>query len=371
MKNGKTGVSSVKTFPNHPYTLLETLKQSCCYPCDWSQESSEEGTSVGCLILEFFFTIIGYPIGAVIYSIINLIMYACYYSKVEGRPQLEEHLISEAVRDYRKNRENGLEIDDPLDWDFDLCLISELSGIVNAKERKIYISLEGNYVVRDPFGAVQEGSLLGEDGFDLAKFELSNISRKLKDLEFKEAVLKITTKRDHTPHRPFPAPSKNHCTIIITGNPGVGYDPRSWQVKYTEGGKIKQWMKEKDANYLARLKQDNRSQEAFLQPPEVIVSMDLPENPNHFFAPFDSAGQSGNQKHKQEIEIVEEVVEIEDTNEEQQTKSGFGISAFFQPASVHERVNELSNQTRDSSLFYLPDKNAPVTIMNRNSFSYS
>lgn len=79
------------------------------------------------------------------------------------------------------------------DLKYDLALMSDLNGDENkAKQGKIYLSKEGNYnyIVRDTAGNLQKGKL--------DNINLNGLEQKIIDSHFKEIVLVVTSKADHT-----------------------------------------------------------------------------------------------------------------------------------------------------------------------------
>jgi hypothetical protein len=76
----------------------------------------------------------------------------------------------------------------------DLVLMSTLTDGMPEKAEfgKLYVSNDGSYITRNPEGIVCEGTLKNLD------IDLSDLENKLKDVDFKKAVLEITSKRGHT-----------------------------------------------------------------------------------------------------------------------------------------------------------------------------
>lgn len=86
---------------------------------------------------------------------------------------------------------------------YNLALMSELpeNNLELAKEGKIYLSDNDKYVVRDPKGEVQQGTLELDDKIDLS--DLAN------NLMLKSKILKITSKAGHTHAEGMPDHLKN------------------------------------------------------------------------------------------------------------------------------------------------------------------
>lgn len=78
---------------------------------------------------------------------------------------------------------------------YDLSLMSDIQGNHElAKLGKIYVSNDGQrYVVRDPNGVVQQGTLPGNPRFDM-----NNLASEINNPTFKKFVLDVTSKRGHT-----------------------------------------------------------------------------------------------------------------------------------------------------------------------------
>ncbi|MGQ3892356.1 alpha/beta hydrolase-fold protein [Legionella sp. CNM-4043-24] len=81
--------------------------------------------------------------------------------------------------------------------EYELALMSTLpdNNTANAENGIIYLSEEGNYVVRDPGGVVQEGTL------DTSERDLSQLQMSLKNSDLKSAILKVTSNAGHTPKK--------------------------------------------------------------------------------------------------------------------------------------------------------------------------
>ena len=77
---------------------------------------------------------------------------------------------------------------------YDLVLMSSLPDEDQSKAEtgKIYLSLDGTYVVRDLKGTSQKGSLTGSD------IDLNNLHNRLNDVSLKNAILLVTSKAGHT-----------------------------------------------------------------------------------------------------------------------------------------------------------------------------
>ncbi len=92
--------------------------------------------------------------------------------------------------------EDGLDrpLHEIFDFEYDLALMSTLPD--NNKEKAengiIYLSEDGQYVVRDPKGVVQEGALNTKE-IDLSQLELN-----LRNSDLKSAILKVTSNAGHT-----------------------------------------------------------------------------------------------------------------------------------------------------------------------------
>ncbi len=83
---------------------------------------------------------------------------------------------------------------DPLTG-YDLVLMSSLpeNDKNKAEKGKIYLSVDGEYVVRDPKGQIREGN------FDKKLIKNGDLAAKLKDEQFVKHILEITSKAGYTP----------------------------------------------------------------------------------------------------------------------------------------------------------------------------
>ena len=92
---------------------------------------------------------------------------------------------------------------------YELCLRSSLQDKVNLKYCKVYLSENGEYVVRDP----KRGLINDTLPENLLK-KLEDSASKLDDPTFRESVLSITSKRGHT-HATQPLPNFNALSVRI------------------------------------------------------------------------------------------------------------------------------------------------------------
>lgn len=81
--------------------------------------------------------------------------------------------------------------------EYDLALMSTLpdNNRANAEKGIIYLSEDGRYVVQDPEGVVQEGTL------STREIDLSQLQMNLNSSDLKSAVLKVTSNAGHTPKK--------------------------------------------------------------------------------------------------------------------------------------------------------------------------
>lgn len=84
---------------------------------------------------------------------------------------------------------------------YDFCLMSESvknDPDSNAELGKFYISDDGSFIVRDPQSKAQRGNIPSDSGIDL-----SNLKNMLNDPDFKESILKISSKQGLTNDDPI------------------------------------------------------------------------------------------------------------------------------------------------------------------------
>lgn len=98
---------------------------------------------------------------------------------------------------------------------YEFCLFSQLPNgdIHQAEVGKFYLSKEGEYVVRDPFGKIQQGNILNE-----YQGNLNDLESKLNSSAFKKSILKITSHKEHT-YSGSGRPRVPGFTLIATQNP--------------------------------------------------------------------------------------------------------------------------------------------------------
>ena len=118
-----------------------------------------------------------------------------------GTPIIEDGLNRELECEVyflfpKKNLAGSTEVSStPKEYELALLLTLPDNNIANAENGIIYLSEEGNYVVRDHGGVIQEGAL------DTSEIDLSQLQMNLKNSDLKSAILKVTSNAGHTPKK--------------------------------------------------------------------------------------------------------------------------------------------------------------------------